>query len=190
MIELAFHKVPLNQMNMTLTCNTFAIQSPIFVAVFCQNRLLWGTKMKTENPTLKQTFFFLNIYIAHGKILKLPFVFYYNFGKSKSNTASVQLKKMFLQCLPTWILALTATLANLGEVWAVRVEGKRFSVMVLDTKVLATGRFFFSDGSSLEPSAGLFTPPTEEKWNTVSVKPQFLSKDIWTMSSLGGHPLK
>lgn len=31
----------------------------------------------------------------------------------------------------------------------------------LDAKLLATtGRFFFSDGSSLEPSAGLFTPPT------------------------------
>lgn len=46
MKELAFHKVPLNQMNVTLTCNTFAIQSPIFVAVFCQNRLLWKKKRK------------------------------------------------------------------------------------------------------------------------------------------------
>lgn len=44
------------------------------------------------------------------------------------------------------------------------MEGERFSMAVLDTKVLATtGRFFFSDGSSLEPSAGLFTPPTEER---------------------------
>lgn len=43
------------------------------------------------------------------------------------------------------------------------MEGKQLSVAVLDTKLLAsTGRFFFSDGSSLEPSAGLFTPPTED----------------------------
>lgn len=64
------------------------------------------------------------------------------------------------------ILTWTAALDNLGEAWAARVEGKRFSMAVLDTKVLAaTGRFFFSDGSSLEPSAGLFTPPTEEKYN-------------------------
>lgn len=41
----------------------------------------------------------------------------------------------------------------------------------LDTKVLATtGRFFFSDGSSLEPSAGLFTPPAGKRENTISVK--------------------
>lgn len=39
-IELAFHKVPLNQMNMALACNTFAIKSPIFVGIFCQNHLL------------------------------------------------------------------------------------------------------------------------------------------------------
>ncbi len=69
-----------------------------------------------------------------------------------------------------WALTCAAALTNLGEVWAVTVEAKRFSVAVLATKVLATtGRFFFSDGSSLEPSAGLFTPPTEEKWNTVRV---------------------
>ncbi len=60
-----------------------------------------------------------------------------------------------------------------------RVEGKRFSMAVLDTKVLATtGRFFFlSDGSSLEPSAGLFTPPTVEKQNTISVKHHTLAQE-------------
>lgn len=36
-------------------------------------------------------------------------------------------------------------------------------MVVLNARFLATaGRFFFSDGSSLEPSAGLLTPPTEE----------------------------
>lgn len=39
-IELALHKVPLNQMNVTLASNTFAIESPIFVGMFRQNRLL------------------------------------------------------------------------------------------------------------------------------------------------------
>lgn len=39
-IELAFHKVPLNQMNMTLASNTFAVESPIFVGIFCHNCLL------------------------------------------------------------------------------------------------------------------------------------------------------
>lgn len=74
---------------------------------------------------------------------------------------------MILTWAPTW----TAALTTWGELRAVTVEGKRSSMAVFDTKVLATtGRFFFSDGSSLEPSAGLFTPPAEKRENTISVK--------------------
>lgn len=72
-------------------------------------------------------------------------------------------------------------------------EGKRFSVLVLDRRFLATGRFFFSDGSSLEPSAGLLTPPTEEKCQRGEKKCQKL-RVFWFLellvSSLGGLPLK
>lgn len=83
----------------------------------------------------------------------------------------------------TW----TAALASRGEAWAAGEEGKRFSMAFLDTKLLATtGRFFFSNGSSLEPSAGLFTPPTEEKWNTISVNHHTVApkRENWLLNTL------
>lgn len=39
-IEFAFHKVPLNQMNVALARQTFAVERSIFVGTFCQNHLL------------------------------------------------------------------------------------------------------------------------------------------------------
>lgn len=39
-IELALHKVPLDQMNVALARNTLAVERSIFVGVFCQDWLL------------------------------------------------------------------------------------------------------------------------------------------------------
>lgn len=63
----------------------------------------------------------------------------------------------------TW----AAALPTLDDVWSGREKAEQFSESFFDTKVLErTGRFFFSDGSSLEPSAGLFTPPTKSNRNS------------------------
>lgn len=91
---------------------------------------------------------------------------------------------MALQCVVCTCGAAGLDLSG-GDCFWLSGAGGQFSVAALGLKALATtGRFFFSDGSSFESSAGLLTPPTpptgdrqsrgaqkEQKWNRMTGRP-------------------